>query len=332
MFTLIHKKRIIIISPSFFNVETLIIDRLGKNDNIVLHIDERPFKSALKKAINTFFPKFFLRTANKYFEKELSKCSFVPDVILAVKGELLSKKTISLIRSKYPNTKLILYLWDSIECVRGINKTIPLYDKVFSFDRKDCLQYGFTFRPLFCDNEISQKLNSKYEYDLCFYGTMHTDRFSVLTQVNKAAIKSKLKTIDFCYLPSRFMRIYYWLTNKGYRKFNKELLSFVPKTQSEISSLIANSKAILDINDQKQSGLTIRTLESLLAKKKIITTNDDIINYDFYDERNILIIDRHKVELPVSFFQDSNDDSALSDEIYRKYSVEGWIDDVFQEI
>lgn len=327
---MITGKKIVFISPAFFGIEKIVVDKLRKNNNIVYYFDERPFRSAIKKAINTIFPKAFLRSSDKYYKNEFSKCSFSPDIILIVKGEQVSKKTIELIREMYPKARLMLYLWDAVTCVKGIADKIPLYDKVLSFDRLDCIKYNLVFRPLFCDNESLQTIGQNQEYDLCFYGTMHTDRFSVLTRVNNIANELGLKVAEHCYLPSRFMCFYYWITNKGYRKFNKGLLSFKSKSQAEISAMIENSRVILDINDRKQSGLTIRTLESLFARRKIITTNKDIINYDFYDEEDVLIIDRDNVEMPASFFEKNNLRRDLDNKIRHKYSAEGWIEDVFQ--
>ena len=58
-------------------------------------------------------------------------------------------------------------------------------------------------------------------------------------------------------------------------------------SQEEIISLISKSKAILDINHPSQVGLTMRTFETLGANKKLITTNENIKIYDFFDKENI---------------------------------------------
>ena len=51
-----------------------------------------------------------------------------------------------------------------------------------------------------------------------------------------------------------------------------------------------SSKAVLDIVQEGQIGLTIRTMETLCLHKKLITNNKDIVNYDFYNKNNIFII------------------------------------------
>ena len=47
---------------------------------------------------------------------------------------------------------------------------------------------------------------------------------------------------------------------------------------------------VLDSAQDGQLGLTIRVLEAIGAKKKIITTNEDVINYDFYYQRIYMYI------------------------------------------
>ena len=68
-----------------------------------------------------------------------------------------------------------------------------------------------------------------------------------------------------------------------------------------VNQFIDESKALLDIHRTKQDGLSFRVFESLGKEKKLITTNKDIKNYDFYNEQNILIIDEN-FEIPKSFF------------------------------
>ena len=72
----------------------------------------------------------------------------------------------------------------------------------------------------------------------------------------------------------------------------------------DIAQYCSESRAILDIAHPLQTGLTMRTIEVLFGiGRKLITTNKDIINYDFYNENNILIINRENLEIPKSFFE-----------------------------
>lgn len=62
------------------------------------------------------------------------------------------------------------------------------------------------------------------------------------------------------------------------------------------------------------------------AKRKLITTNKQIKNYDFYDEKNIQVIDNNFRDLDLGFFETPFHE--ISKIIYEKYALRNWIDEV----
>lgn len=58
------------------------------------------------------------------------------------------------------------------------------------------------------------------------------------------------------------------------------------------------------------------------CKRKLVTTNSDIKNYDFYNENNILIYSE-PIDLDSPFFK--NEYEELSDALYEKYSLKNWL-------
>jgi len=90
----------------------------------------------------------------------------------------------------------------------------------------------------------------------------------------------------------------------------------------QIIKIFEDSKYILDAPQKGQTGLTIRTIECLGAKKKLITTNKDIINYDFYNENNILVFDG-EINKDSPFFVNEYED--IDAYIYEKYSLKNWL-------
>jgi hypothetical protein len=73
----------------------------------------------------------------------------------------------------------------------------------------------------------------------------------------------------------------------------------------------------------------MRTFEALGAKKKLITTNSNIINYSFYNKNNILVIDRIDPKIPPSFFQTKFEN--IEGVTYDKLTLQGWIQELFAE-
>ena len=107
-----------------------------------------------------------------------------------------------------------------------------------------------------------------------------------------------------------------------YRDFRFESLK-----KEYLLRLIAESKAVIDSHHPSQSGLTIRTLETLGAKRKLITTNVNVKQYDFYRESNILVVDRSNPVVTSDFLASEYEEIPL--EVYKKYSLDGWLYKIF---
>ena len=96
----------------------------------------------------------------------------------------------------------------------------------------------------------------------------------------------------------------------------------------ETSELIQKSKILLEIQNPKQIGLSFRVFEALGHRKKLITTNKDIINYDFYHPQNILVLDENKIEIPEDFV--SSPYLEINKAILSKYKIANWVKHIFE--
>lgn len=72
------------------------------------------------------------------------------------------------------------------------------------------------------------------------------------------------------------------------------------------------SRCILDTPLPTQSGITMRVIEGLVLKKKIITTNYNIVNYDFYNKEDFFVfsednfyIDKNKLKTKCKYQVDN---------------------------
>lgn len=84
--------------------------------------------------------------------------------------------------------------------------------------------------------------------------------------------------------------------------------------------VLKESKVICEFVQDGQIGLTIRTLEALFFHKKLITTNSSIINEDFYNPKNILIIKEQTSDEELRNFLNCPM-SAVDVSIIQKYGV-----------
>lgn len=331
MKTKLWGKKILFLSPAFFNYEKVIQDKLESMGAEVTYYDERAVKSAFDRALLKVFPSLFIGKAQKYYDSILqANRSQSFDYILIIKCDMVSEKTLCAIKRNFPTAKLCLYLWDSIKNSPGIKKKLHYFDYTTSFDRADCNSLReLQFRPLFYSdsfNHVQNAENNDYKYDVAFCGTIHSDRYEVLKKIESQCEKNKLKYYSFYYLQSKFIYYFYRCIKPEFKGVGRNNFSFLKKTHGEIAEIERSSKVIVDIQHPAQSGLTMRTIEMLGIHKKIITTNTEIINYDFYDPRNICVIDRQNPIVDLTLFETPY--QILPEDVYRKYSLECWIIDV----
>lgn len=64
--------------------------------------------------------------------------------------------------------------------------------------------------------------------------------------------------------------------------------------------------------------------------KKLITTNFNIKEYDFYNENNILVIDSENPKINLAFFEKPYEE--IPTEILKKYIINGWIENMLNVI
>jgi hypothetical protein len=62
------------------------------------------------------------------------------------------------------------------------------------------------------------------------------------------------------------------------------------------------------------------------AQKKMVTTNKDVINYDFYKFGNIFILDRNNPNISEDFI--NRRFNPYTQEILDYYSIDGWLEEV----
>ena len=325
----INGKKILFFAPSFFNYERMIADKMREMGAEVDLYDVRSISSARDRAIIKISPSFFKRKTIQYYENIIqTNKNKKYDYILIIKCDMTPASILKKFKNVYPEAKLCLYLYDSVRNVPGITKKFKYFDKLHSFDLNDCEKYSeLLFRPLFFGDQF-RKLNpiSEYKYNICFIGTIHSDRYAVIKQVQKIALDRGLNCYWFLYLQSRFIYKFYKLTKNEFRKADESIFSFDKMSAKEIADVVDNSRVVLDIQHPKQTGLTMRTIEMIGMNKKLITTNNNIVNYDFYNPNNIAIVDRNSVVIPEDFFKSEYE--PLPNDIYESYSLKSWIYEV----
>ncbi len=163
-----------------------------------------------------------------------------------------------------------------------------------------------------------------------FLGTAHSDRYVISNQVADWCKENGLVPHNYYFMQGKLVYFYKKFFDKSFHAFDYKKLSFKSLTSEEVVGLYERSNVILDISHPNQSGLTMRTFETIGARKKLITTNSNIKDYPFYNPNNICVIDRKRPVLTRDFFL--NQYQSQTEEMYYRCSIDGWIEDIFLEM
>lgn len=327
----INGKNILLFAPDFFGYDIEIKRKLEFYGAYVYLNNERPSNSFFVKAIIRIKKSLIWFYTKKYFERLLNKyqdCRI--DYVFIIKGEVINDVILKRFKETFKEAKFILYLWDSIKNYKDIKSTLYLYDKKFTFDLEDAKNIpDLVFRPLFFIDTFKKNisLHTNKQYDLLFIGTVHSDRWLFLNKVLKQARESNLKVKYYLYIQSPILFLVRKLFDSRLRSIPFRYIEFSPLSKESTAKLIGTSNVIIDIQHPNQIGLTIRSIEVLGARKKLITTNRTIEKYDFFNDSNISIIDRNDPELDIDFLK--KEYIQYDESIYHKYSIDGWLNDIF---
>jgi len=324
-------KKVLLIAAMFFGYEKLIKAELEAKGASVDYFNDRPGSDFLTKSLIRIDRRLLSSQTNRYYDNIIeSTRKTAYDHVLIVKGEAISVKKLRKLRQAQPTAKLSLYLWDSMHYNPNAQIILPEFDRAFSFDRVDVANYPkLEFLPLFYAREFERAITYRVPpiYDACFIGTVHTDRYKVLEKIINGLELSGRKVFVYCYYPSKTLFCMRSFFNPGFRNFAKKYLSFNSMKLSDVVDRIAESRAVIDVNRPDQLGLTMRSIESVGAQRKLITTNADIVNYDVYSPFDVLVVDRHSPVIDDAFFE--QDTLPFSSEVRLRYAVSDWVDKVF---
>ncbi|MFM0505057.1 CgeB family protein [Paraburkholderia caffeinilytica] len=320
------KSTVLLIAPLYFGYDQLLAQCLRDRDVEVDCLPDRPFNSSVGKAMIRLNRNVVLPYADRFYKSrvaEFGRQSY--DAIWIVQGEAISPALLKWIKREFPGTPVVWYLWDSFRNKPALLDNLSYFDSVFTFDPQDARQFGIGFQPLFFSPQYAAiEANPTPAYDMCFIGTGHEDRFRVVQSLKAACPEKRFYT--FFYLQSPLLYGTRRLTDKNLAKTKPSDFSFKKMAQQEVKRIVGESQTVIDVQHSAQRGLTMRTLEVLGARRKLITTNVEIKAYDFYDPNNIAIVDRRNPAVSAAFLEQPYREIAPA--IRSKYSISGFVEAV----
>jgi hypothetical protein len=316
---MIKTRQIAIITTHSFGYIDFLVEKLNQAKNVDLtyiNIDTIPFsyKNSFSRLINFFFkltgfPSLKEQNKTKYIKKVVQNGDLF-DQILIIRPDKLEQKALVFLRENA--IQMSCFLFDGIENFKDQKKTLSFFDTVYSYDKADVKKYNFQFLTNYIYDD---QIETKEITNLVFNISSFDERFPFLEKLADYFAK---KRISFRFIVKK---------DRIFSHKNIEISDrYLPI--SEVKKIIASSLVLVDIQQKNQDGLTFRIFEALGYKKKLITNNQDIVTYDFYNPNNIFVISESNYEVPASFFE--TDFVEIDNDILSKYKLDNWIFEVFK--
>lgn len=261
--------------------------------------------SFLSRIVRRFF--FILKLPESiWYDKWKYKLGNVKTLILFFTQD---DKIVRYIKSVNPDIRLILWFWNPV--FRGTDpKSLPdsLCEK-WSFDKNDALKFGMKYNTTFFLDNIELPEND-IANDVLFVGK-DKGRKSMIHDLDRAMSAMSINTY------------FYVVEDQLDFKSQRRAIPY-----EEYLTLLSKSKAILDIVQPGQSGLTLRPMESIFFRKKLITNDASIVQCEFYRPNNVFIIGEDKMDNLKQFLDTPFEDIPV--DIIKHYDIDSWLKRFFE--
>lgn len=325
------KKKILLITVPMSGYEKELLIALQKKG---FDVDFFPEGSKINKRELNFFQRFY-RGVNKdsYYVKKIEnriykffidKLSKDYDYIFDFGGKT-KVECLKQLKDKY-NSQFIVYMWDDLKYANTIWETMNYFDKKYIFNNSETDKSGFIYRPNFFVNEYLYNGEEK-KIDVYYRGSLRDKKRTFILEEIEKQLKDYKINISL-YSKGSYLKNINKIHSKEY--FYKKCDSNYVQMK-ELAENYKKSKVLLDIAYKNQSGLGLRPLEAIASNCKLITTNENIKKYEFYNENNIFYLkeDLSNIKELEEFM--NKEFLIYSDEVKYKYSIDGFVDDIFGE-
>lgn len=303
-------KRVILIAPKFFNIETEIKEAIEKQgatvdffvDKVFHHDPKSSLTKGVIKSIYTILDTH--RNKKKKYWKQLLPSFNTYDILIWVDGYSFSPLVIDKLVSDNKSIKKILYMYDDTSFYDWTSE-FKYFDRIDTFDERDSKKYNLNYLPLYwCkfDNIPKEKV-----FDLSFVGGFVPERCEDLKKLwrfiekyriniqlvltKSSGINRLLQLIKFILVPSERETVGLML---GWKSI--PFISDKAQSKEEFDELIMNSVCVLDLVKRTQVGWTNRSMQTIGNGVKIVTNNKGLRNAPFYDDRMIYILDTNSID------------------------------------
>ena len=311
-------KKVLFVGPSFFGYEVEIKKELENLGADVTFFAEKPY-SISYRVLKHISSKFQKKIEEDYLNSILSSVDNF-DLFFLIRGEIITEDFLKSLKQKNQNAKFIMYQWDSVKNNPNYVHLMKYFDKVSTFDMVDAKTLNINYLPLFYIKKYENlELSHDKIYDIVFFGSYHGDRLEVVKKVSFECERLGLNFKHHLFIPrlALLKRVLFFKIKFEDLKY----LSTKSVSTEEILESYKVTKAVLDIENPGQNGLTMRTFEVLGAGLKLITTNKKILAEQIYEKSSALVLNRGESKVDIEFLANS----IKFKNIISKFNVNSWV-------
>lgn len=320
----VGRRRALLISPRFFGYEQEIVQELSRQGFETEFIDERPSNSPVAKAIYRVGARFAANQVDRHFRKVARGISWDNlALVLVIKGEVIPRWFLELVRSKASEAKIVFYTFDSVDNSANFVKLLPLFDHLFSFQEDArALDDRFRVKHLFFSPEFYPLGDdAPRRFEGSFIGTLHSGRYAFARRV----LSSFDSSYAYFFVQARWYFSVRRLVDSRYRAVPRREVSFAKLSRAEVADVFRNSLAVLDMQHENQTGLTMRTFEVLASGAYLITTNVAIQDTSLMSTGRIIVVDEDVDSQQVVDSLRARPVPRSAPDGFDEYSLHSWV-------
>lgn len=323
----LKNKKILLIMPFFYHYEDAIEAHLRRAGAEVYLVDTNIHAHGFGKKLILFYTKTLRdRLVFHYYQQALRTVPADLDEVMIIKGQWMTDEVLHFLQAQLPEADFRIYHWDSVATFPDQLRINRFFTKIYTFDPVDAKQYGWIYRPTFFEEDICRSSSDK-QYDFLMICSMHTRRMEVLQKLKAYAAAENRTVFSYIYVPKLQYIRETLLRHHPLYEGARAALHFQPLPQEKTYALYPHTRCIVDYTFPEQNGFSMRTYDAMGCHCKLLTNNPHVKEADFYDPQNIYVYDPDHFEVPEDFL--TTPYRALPDEIYARYQLDGFLQELF---
>ena len=220
------------------------------------------------------------------------------------------------IRRVNPDCDVCLFFWNRVSRSNRRHLRFSDRERIYSTAPDDCSRYSLRYNHIFYPKEFFTPWRP-FPQDRLFFLGADKGRAPYIASLKPVLEQSGL-VCD--------IRIVSDMTSPEYRRQFQDILTSHRMDYQEYLQELTKCNVLLDISQKGQSALTMRVMEAIYLSKKLITGNQNVTDYDFYDPDNIYVLPKSGLPSPdeIRTFLEKPF-RPYPETVLEQYSFENWI-------